>query len=422
MKKVSVSVNLIFVMECLIMSSSGSLRKSKVLEFSQPTRPTFLMILVLIFVFIGAYLMFPTISPLFLAAPYLNGIIIGVFVLGICACFFQIISIARSVSWIEDFALDRPGHEFSVAPRLLLPLASLLKDSRTRTALNATSARSILDSVATRLDEARDITRYIINLLIFLGLLGTFYGLATTVPAVVETIRTLAPKEGQTAIEVFDKLMSGLETQLGGMGTAFASSLLGLAGSLVVGLLELFSGHGQNRFYMELEEWISSFTRVSVFSGGEDSSQGSEGSTLSLIEHTNFQIGSLKNLIEQGEIEKQKTDKQIEELVDLISKMATVGVSNPVGNSAQTALNSKSLEALLMSHSELVGVLTDRVDDAATSDFDSRSRLRNIDIQLARIHEELNAGRQDTLAELRSDIVELSNAILQLADSQRLKE
>ena len=409
-------------MECLIMSSRNSLQKSKGLEFSQPTRPTFLMVLVLIFVFVGAYLMFPSISPLFLAAPYLNGIIVGVFVLGICACFFQIISIARSVSWIEGFALDRSGYEFAEPPRLLLPLASLLKDSRTRTALNATSARSILDSVATRLDEARDITRYIINLLIFLGLLGTFYGLATTVPAVVETIRTLAPKEGQTAIEVFDKLMSGLETQLGGMGTAFASSLLGLAGSLVVGLLELFAGHGQNRFYMELEEWISSFTRVSVFSMGEDSMQESETSTLNLIEHTNFQIESLKNLIEQGEIDKQKTNKQIEELVDVISKMATVGASSPVGSSAQTALNTKSLEALLLSHSELVSVLTDQADDASTSDFESRSRLRNIDIQLARIHEELNAGRQDTLAELRSDIVELSNAILQLAESQRLTE
>ena len=409
-------------MECSIMSSRDSLRKSKGLEFSQPTRPTFLMVLVLIFVFVGAYLMFPSISPLFLAAPYLNGIIVGVFVLGICACFFQIISIARSVSWIEGFALDRSGYEFAEPPRLLLPLASLLKDSRTRTALNATSARSILDSVATRLDEARDITRYIINLLIFLGLLGTFYGLATTVPAVVETIRTLAPKEGQTAIEVFDKLMSGLETQLGGMGTAFASSLLGLAGSLVVGLLELFAGHGQNRFYMELEEWISSFTRVSVFSMGEDSMQESETSTLNLIEHTNFQIESLKNLIEQGEIDKQKTNKQIEELVDVISKMATVGASSPVGSSAQTALNTKSLEALLLSHSELVSVLTDQADDASTSDFESRSRLRNIDIQLARIHEELNAGRQDTLAELRSDIVELSNAILQLAESQRLTE
>ena len=404
------------------MSTSSSLRKSRVLEFSQPTRPTFLMVLVLIFVFIGAYLMFPTISPLFLAAPYLNGIIVGVFGLGICACFFQIISIARSVSWIEGFALDRSGYEFAEPPRLLLPLASLLKDSRTRTALNATSARSILDSVATRLDEARDITRYIINLLIFLGLLGTFYGLATTVPAVVETIRTLAPKEGQTAIEVFDKLMSGLETQLGGMGTAFASSLLGLAGSLVVGLLELFSGHGQNRFYMELEEWISSFTRVSVFSTGDDSAQDTETSTLDLIEHTNLQIDSLKNLIEQGEIEKQRTDKQIEELVDVIAKMATAGASSPGGSSAQTALNSKSLEALLLSHAELVSILTDKADDASSSDFESQSRLRNIDIQLARIYEELNAGRQDTLAELRSDIVELSNAILQLAESQRFKE
>ena len=404
------------------MSSSGSLRKSKGLEFSQPKQPTFLMFLVLIFVSIGAYFMFPSISPLFLAAPYLNGIIVGVFILGICACFFQIISIARSVSWIEGFALDRSGHEFAEPPRLLLPLASLLKDSRTRTALNATSARSILDSVATRLDEARDITRYIINLLIFLGLLGTFYGLATTVPAVVETIRTLAPKEGQTAIEVFDKLMSGLETQLGGMGTAFASSLLGLAGSLVVGLLELFSGHGQNRFYMELEEWISSFTRVSVFSMGDDYGQDSETSTLSLIEHTNSQIEGLKSLIEQGEIEKQKTDHQINQLVDLISKMASVGASSTVGSSAHTALNSKSLEALLLSHSELVSVLTDQADDNSASDFESRSRLRNIDIQLARIHEELNAGRQDTLAELRSDILELSNAILQLAQSQKSEE
>ena len=119
--------------------------------------------------------------------------------------------------------------------------------------------------------------------------------------------------------------MSGLETQLGGMGIAFASSLLGLAGSLVVGLLELFSGHGQNRFYMELEEWISSFTRVSVFSTGDDSAQDTETSTLDLIEHTNLQIDSLKNLIEQGEIEKQRTDKQIEELVDVIAKMATAG-------------------------------------------------------------------------------------------------
>ena len=102
--------------------------------------------------------------------------------------------------------------------------------------------------------------------LIFLGLLGTFYGLATTVPAVVDTIRSLAPSDDDSGVEIFGRLMTGLEAQLGGMGTAFASSLLGLAGSLVVGLLDLFTGHGQNRFYRELEEWLSTITTVGLSS------------------------------------------------------------------------------------------------------------------------------------------------------------
>ena len=409
-------------MEFCTVTSSRSFSKSKNLEFSQPTRQTFLMVLVLVLVFVGAYFMFPSISPIFLAAPYLNGLIISVFVLGIFACFFQIISIVSSVSWIENFALDRPGQQISDPPRLLLPLASLLKDSRARKALNATSARSILDSVATRLDEARDITRYIINLLIFLGLLGTFYGLATTVPAVVETIRTLAPKEGQSAMVVFDKLMSGLENQLGGMGTAFASSLLGLAGSLVVGLLELFAGHGQNRFYMELEEWISSFTRVSLVSFNDDSSFETEEAGSNLRTSTNAQIESLATLIEKGELDRQKTDQHVGELLDIITKMASVGTDSPVSNSAQTALNTKSIEALLKSHSELVNILAEKSEDQSSSDIENRSRLRNIDIQLARIHEELNAGRQDTLAEIRSDITSLSSAIIQLVESNRIKK
>jgi len=134
--------------------------------------------------------------------------------------------------------------------------------------ISSTSSRSLLDSVATRIAELRDITRYIVNLLIFLGLLGTFYGLATTVPAIVDTISNLEPRDGETGADVFRRLQSGLEAQMGGMGVAFASSLLGLAGSLVVGLLELFAGHGQNRFYRELEEWLSTITRLG-FAGGE---------------------------------------------------------------------------------------------------------------------------------------------------------
>ncbi|CAN0332669.1 unnamed protein product, partial [Chrysoparadoxa australica] len=165
-------------------------------------------------------------------------------------------------------------------PRLLAPLAALLRRRDKRMQITTNSTRSILDSVAQRIDEAREITRYIVSLLIFLGLLGTFYGLATVVPALVETIQSLAPQEGETGTDSFARLMSGLEGQLGGMGVAFASSLLGLACSLIVGLLELFAGHGQNRFYRELEEWLSSFPRLGYSSDTEGPDLGAAGLVL----------------------------------------------------------------------------------------------------------------------------------------------
>jgi len=163
-------------------------------RFSQPFRYILTMIIILGIVAGICYLLAPTVWPVFEASPYLNGFIIVVFIFGVAACFWQVLTLISSVSWIEGFAMDRPGHEFVAAPRLLAPLASLLSDTRARRALTTSSTRSILDTVAQRLDEARDITRYIVNLLIFLGLLGTFYGLATTVPAVVDTIRSMAPR------------------------------------------------------------------------------------------------------------------------------------------------------------------------------------------------------------------------------------
>ncbi|MFT4012965.1 MAG: hypothetical protein QM682_06075 [Paracoccus sp. (in: a-proteobacteria)] len=243
-------------------------------QFSQPVRQVVLMLAVLVLVVTGAWFAYARILPIFAANPLLNGAILVVFGLGVLTCFWQVGQLMRSVSWIERYAAgrfgygpgDRPAPD--VAPRLLAPLANMLGLRGPLAGVISTEqARSIQDSVATRIDEARDITRYLANLLIFLGLLGTFYGLATTVPAIVETIRTLAPDQGESGVDVFDKLMHGLETQLGGMATAFSSSLLGLAGSLVVGLLELFASHGQNRFYRELEEWLSGFTRVGIASG-----------------------------------------------------------------------------------------------------------------------------------------------------------
>ena len=214
-------------------------------QFSQPVRQIVMMLIVLGLAVAVAILLYPTVSGVFLSSPYLNGFIFLVFLVGVGACVWQVLALVASVSWIESFARERPAQEAARAPTMLAPLAALLSERRSRQALSSGSTRSILDSVATRIEEQRDLTRYLINLLIFLGLLGTFYGLATVVPAVVETIRSLAPQEGDSAVAVFDNFMSGLEGQLAGMGTAFASSLLGLSGSLLVGLLDLFSATGR---------------------------------------------------------------------------------------------------------------------------------------------------------------------------------
>ena len=259
--------------------------------FSQPVRQITLMLMVTVLVAVGAWVVFARILPIIIENPWLNGLIFGVFFLGIITCFWQVAQLVQSVRWIEGYASGRQGHEITIAPRLLAPLAALLRSRGSRGGhISSSAARSILDSVSARIDEARDITRYLTNLLIFLGLLGTLYGLSTTVPAVVDTIRALAPKEGESSAEVFTKLMSGLEAQLGGMGTAFSSSLLGLAGSLVVGLLELFAGHGQNRFYRELEEWLSSITRIGL---SEGEGGGDQSAVVQVLDHMAGQMESL---------------------------------------------------------------------------------------------------------------------------------
>jgi len=262
-------------------------------QFSRPIRQIVMMLAVVVLVAIGTYFAAPRIAGIFLSNVWLNGFIFLVFVVGVCATFWQVIQLNRSIVWIEGFAADRAGHEATIPPALLLPLAALLRGRGRDSQISSSSASSILDSVATRLDELRDITRYIVNLLIFLGLLGTFYGLATTVPAVVDTIRSLAPEGNETGLQVFDNLMSGLEAQLGGMGTAFSSSLLGLAGSLVVGLLELFAGHGQNRFYRQLEEWLSSITRLGV-AGGEGEQSGDWGALVTVLDNMVEQMEALR--------------------------------------------------------------------------------------------------------------------------------
>ncbi|MCB1313577.1 MAG: biopolymer transporter ExbB [Sedimentitalea sp.] len=368
-------------------------------QFSQPVRQIMSMLIALGMAVAGAVMALPRVLPVFEANPYLNGFIGFVFVIGVVACFWQVTQLIGSVRWIEEFAGGAPANG-NAPPQLLAPLASLLRSRGAHMQLSASSTRSILDSVATRIDEEREITRYIVNLLIFLGLLGTFYGLATTVPAVVDTIRSLAPQEGEDSTAVFGRLMTGLESQLGGMGVAFASSLLGLAGSLIVGLLELFAGHGQNRFYRELEEWLSSITRVG-FSSGEEGGAQTDALT-GVLDHMTEQMDGLRQMFTDSDASRSVVDRKLGELIDAIGQM-----NSRLDRSDDTVA---ALDRVAVGQETLLEFLRDRGGGDGI-DAESRMRLRSIDVQMLRILEEISAGRQESMAELRRDIDLLIKAV-----------
>ena len=367
--------------------------------FSQPVRQGAMMLAVLGLVAAGLSVAAPRVAPVFLANPWLNGFIGLVFVIGVLACFWQVVQVIGSVRWVVAFTSGRPGTDRR-APRLLAPLASLLRERGAGRRIGSASARSILDSVATRIDEARDITRYIVNLLIFLGLLGTFYGLATTVPAVVDTIRSLAPQEGEGSLAVFDRLMTGLEAQLGGMGVAFSSSLLGLAGSLVVGLLELFAGHGQNRFYRELEEWLSTITRVGF--AAEEGAEPGSGAMPALVDELAERLDDMQRLFAEAEVGRGVTDRRLGALADAVE-----GLTDRLarGSAAEAAL-----ARVAEGQGRLVALLEES-GAAGGLDAESRMRLRSIDVQMLRLLEEVSAGREESMAELRTDIAALARAL-----------
>ncbi len=372
-------------------------------RFSQPVRQVFFMVTVLGLVVAGLVLALPRVLPVFLSNPYLNGFIVLVFVIGVLATFWQVLTLIGSVRWIENFVSENDAG--AEAPRILAPLAALMRTRGKRMQISATSSRSILDSVAQRIDEAREITRYIVSLLIFLGLLGTFYGLATTVPALVDTIRSLTPAPGETGGQIFERLQKGLQAQLGGMGTAFASSLLGLAGSLVVGLLELFAGHGQNRFYRELEEWLSSITRLGYAGSGEGEGSGDQQLLVAVVDHMSEQMEHLQQMFAQSDESRAVVDDKLATLADSIERMTELLERQSAPTTALTRLAE--------GQERLIDALETRSkgDNDSGIDAESRMRLRSIDVQMLRILEEMSAGRQESMAELRTDLAQLTRAL-----------
>ena len=369
------------------------------LRFSQPTRQVLLMLSVLVLTSLGTVVAAPRVMAVFTANLWLNGFILFVFFVGLISCFVQVVQLIKSVRWIEEF-VNKTDKGAVKAPQLLAPLAALLRSRGTSIQISSSSSQSILESVSTRVEEAREITRYIVNLLIFLGLLGTFYGLATTVPALVETIRSLAPQEGETGFEVFTRLMSGLEGQLSGMGVAFASSLLGLAGSLVVGLLELFAGQAQNRFYRELEEWLSTITSFNLTVDDRNSS-AENIALMGIFERLGNQLQLMEQILDKDQTAKVLTNHDLADLQDKFIKNIEENRSN----------TNVLLESFNQSQKQIVDFLKSKETAEGGIDAESRMRLRSIDVQMLHISEEIAVGRQEAIKAIREEIANLASSI-----------
>jgi len=231
---------------------------AKELDPLKLSSPRIFLFRMLVFVVLGggvAFLLHKQIEVAFMSNPGLNALILGVLFLGIILAVRQVLRLYPEIAWVNNFRLADPGLAVDRPPVLLAPMAAILGSRVGRMAMSSQMMRGILDSIATRLDEARDLSRYMTGLLVFLGLLGTFWGLIETVSSVGNVIQGLKP--GGDSSSMFDSLRQGLAAPLSGMGISFSSSLFGLAGSLVLGFLDLQSSQAQNRFYTELEDWLS---------------------------------------------------------------------------------------------------------------------------------------------------------------------
>ena len=345
--------------------------------------------------------------------PTLNTAIMVVLLFGIGFTFWQLIRLNTDINWLEDFR--KAGYPTSYTqPHLLAPMAAMLKDKTGRLSLNTSSLRTLLDGIQSRLDDGREISRYIASLLIFLGLLGTFWGLLGTVKGVADAITNLQVSGGQDPTVMFDTLKSSLAAPLGGMGIAFSSSLFGLAGSLIVGFLELQASQAQNRFFNELEEWLSGQTRLgsagAAFAEGSD--QPIPAYIQALLEQTAESLNELQRIMQRSEEARGSSAQGFKVLAD---QLVTLG--DQLRNQQQVTSRLAEMQG------EMRNVLG-RLNDLAASggfgiDANSRTHLRNIDTHLARLGDEVAQGRNAAVNDIRSEIKLLARIIAAAASNER---
>jgi len=351
----------------------------------------------------------------FMGNPAVNGVILGILIAGIAYIFRQVLLLDPEIDWIESFRHHQAGGDSVAArnptPKLLGSLARMLGAQQgRRVSLSASSLQALLDGIASRLNETRETSRYLIGVLVFLGLLGTFYGLLETVRSVGGVIGALNVGSSDLA-RAFADLKSGLESPLHGMGTAFSSSLFGLAGSLVLGFLDLQAGQAQNRFYNDLEEWLSTYTRLSGGSLG-DAGDGSVPAYIqALLEQTADSLENLQRILARSEESRIGANAT---LVSLTDRLGVLGEQMKAGQMLMVRLAENQLEL-----KPSLTRLADVVENSLGHDDVLRSHLRNIEAYIARLSEDLVQGREQTVQELRGDIRIIARTIAALAEEGR---
>lgn len=287
---------------------------------SQPIRALYSMLAVLVALFATAFILRAPLLTAFSAQPWFNGLIVVVFAIGVLVNLRHVVRLQSEVRWIEGFRRSDPERAKLQKPVLLLPMAKLFAHGEGKPqTLSTASMRSLLDSIYLRLEEQRDLSRYLTGLLIFLGLLGTFWGLLATISAVADIIAGLSA--GSDSLVMFESLKERLRVPLAGMATSFSTSLFGLAGSLIVGLLDLFAGRASNRFYGELEDWLSGMTRLSSGSSMGDSDTSVPSYVQALLEQTADGLERMQRAIVDSARERRSSDEQMLELNGQLARL-----------------------------------------------------------------------------------------------------
>ncbi len=354
-------------------------------------------------------ILLPGLEHAFLNNVGLNSLILGILLIGIGLNFREVALVGRDGRWLDDYRSGRPTVVSSThGPRLLAPLAGMLGERRDRFALSPAALRSLLDGIASRLDESREIGRYFIGLMIFLGLLGTFWGLSQTIGSIGDVIRnlTIASDDVQSA---FASLKHGLDAPLAGMGTAFSTSLIGLSGSLILGFLDLQAGQAQNAFYNDLEDWLSAQTKLSsnvvTVEGGDQ--QPVPAYIQALLEQTADSLDNLQRVMSRGEESRISANANMRQLTDRLSTLA------------DQMKTGQSLMLKLAEHQiEMKPILARLAEEAGTPAIDdtTRNHIRNIDVALNRLVDEMGTGRDEMVREIRSEIKLLARTIAALAE------